>query len=280
MKRTLLVSLLSFSLMSFAGVLLAKDLDVDTILDLLRSHVSETSIEKFVERNHFTVNLTADDLMDLKKAGASDQLIEFLQEQEAQAMQYPSEGSQTAPAAGTEGEGEGYGSGTGYSSSSVYFGFGLGFGYPYAYYPYYYPYYYGYYPAYYPYPYPCHYHGYYGGYYPGGHYGTGVYSYWYRGQNGGRPLPPGSGGGASMNGVTGHVLRPAPSSPMAPQIHGSRGLGIVTTPPHSTPPHSMSAPSHPFHSSPGGVVSHGFHGGMSGGRGFGGGFHGGGHGRR
>src|SRR4029434_7390410 len=83
----------------FPGVLCAKPLDVEVILDLLEAGVSEESIQRYVERSHYTVDLTADDLVDLKKAGASDELIAFLQETEGVASA-PAEGeTQTAPAA-------------------------------------------------------------------------------------------------------------------------------------------------------------------------------------
>src|SRR5258705_11168174 len=90
----------------FPGALCAKplDLDVDVILDLLEAGVSEESIQRYVERNHYTVDLTPDALVDLKKAGASDELIAFLQETEAASAQAEDK-TQTAPAMTYESEG-------------------------------------------------------------------------------------------------------------------------------------------------------------------------------
>jgi hypothetical protein len=272
MKRYFILSL--GMLLAIGTCALAKMIDVDVILDLLNSHVSESSIERFVERNQFAINLTADDLIDLKKAGASDQLIEFLQEKEAGQTGAEQEGTQTSPSSGTEEEG--YSGAAAYSSPgvSVGFGIGFGFGYPYAYYPgYYYPGYYPYYSAYYPYyPYPCHYNGT-GGYYHGGNSGTGVYSYWYRNQAQGRTTSTGSSGGSTINSLSGRVLRTAPASPSAPQVSGGRGTVVSQG-------HSVSAPTRVYHGGATGTgASRSFHGGMSGAaRGFGGGGHGGGRG--
>src|SRR4030095_4806473 len=71
----------------------AKSIDVDVILDLLDSRVSEASIQRFVERNQFTFQLRAGDLVDLKKAGASDDLIEFLQQRDEQGRDEQGDGA-------------------------------------------------------------------------------------------------------------------------------------------------------------------------------------------
>lgn len=119
------------------GTMFATPLDVDVILDLLDAGVTEESIQRYVERNHYTVDLTADDLVDLKKAGASDELIAFLQETGAASAQAEDK-TQTAPAMTYESEGTE--EAVEYNSPDVYvgFGFGIGFGYPYYGYPYYY----------------------------------------------------------------------------------------------------------------------------------------------
>src|SRR5713101_5901106 len=60
----------------------AKPLDIGVVLDLLDARVSEPSIRHYVERNRFSFDLSADDLKALKKAGASDDLVAFLQSRE------------------------------------------------------------------------------------------------------------------------------------------------------------------------------------------------------
>ena len=239
MKRLLLLPVVM--LFVFPGISLAKPIDVDVILDLLDAGVSEASIQRFVEGNRYTVHLTAEDLVNLKKAGASNELIEFLQETEEAPSPQAEEETQTAPSMTYESEpGDTVGAVT-YSSPDVYvgFGFGIGFGYPYYYSPYYYPYYYSgyYYPAYPIYsPYPCG-SGYYPGYYPGGSSGTGVYSYWYGNQAGAKPRPTSGVGGTSTT-SSGHVLRTAPSPGSAPQVTGGRSSSAsrqtVSTPPRSS----------------------------------------------
>jgi len=200
-------------LFTFSGPLLAKPLDMDTVLDLLNSGVSEVSIQRFVQRNHFTFHLTADDLKDLKKAGASDQFIEFLQDREGESSASGQAESESWP---TEYEAEGADYDVAYASPDVYLGFG--FGYPYYYPAYYYP---GY--AFY-YPYPCHYDG-------GGHHvitgggsrsGTGVYSYWYRNHTSGRPNPSRGTGGPATTTLTGRILRTPSTSGSVPGVSGSR----------------------------------------------------------
>ena len=243
MKRLLLLPVAILFL--FSGTLFAAPLDVDVILDLLDAGVSEPSIQRFVERNHYTIQLTADDLVALKKAGASDWLIEFLQETEGAAGTQAEGETQTAPA--TIDESDGTVEAATYDSPDVYvgFGFGIGFGYPYYYYPYYYPSYY--YPAY-PFysPYPCG-SGYYPGYYPGGTSGTGVYSYWYRNQAGPKPRPSTGAGGTSTTNLSGRVLRSAPTTGTTPQVIG----GASST----SARQSLSTPSHTARGGNGGVRS-------------------------
>ncbi|MCI0657277.1 MAG: hypothetical protein L0170_09430 [Acidobacteria bacterium] len=239
MKRLFLLPVVMLFL--FPGISLAKPIDVEVILDLLDAGVSEASIQRFVGSNRYTVQLTAEDLVNLKKAGASDELIEFLQETEEAPSPQAEEETHTAPSTTYESD-DTVGAVT-YSSPDVYFGFGvgIGFGYPYYssyYYPYY-PYYYSgyYYPAYPIYsPYPCG-SGYYPGYYPGGTSGTGVYSYWYRNQAGAKPRPTG-GVGVTSTASTGNVLRTAPSPGSAPQVTGGRSSSTsgqsVSTPGRSS----------------------------------------------
>jgi hypothetical protein len=236
MKRLLFLPVVM--LFVFPGISLAKPIDVDIILDLLDAGVSEASIQRFVESNQYTVQLTAKDLVNLKKAGASDELIEFLQHTEEAPSPPAEEETQTAPST-TDELGETVEAVT-YSSPDVYFGFGvgIGFGYPYyysSYYPYYYPgYYYPGYPIYSP--YPCG-SSYYPGYYPGGTSGTGVYSYWYRNQAGAKPRSTGGVGGTSTA-SSGRVLRTAPSPGSAPQLTGGRNSSTsrqsVSTPGRSS----------------------------------------------
>ena len=211
-------------LLAISGFLYAKPLDIDVILDLLDSRVSEASIQRFVERNHFTFHLAADDLMDLKKAGASDTLIEFLQQRESEGIE--------------EGEGtsdEDFDYGTTYSGSPVYMGYE--FGYPYAYYSsLYYPAYSFYYPY-----YPC---TYYGGtrYYVTGQRsrsGTGVYSYWYRNHSDGRTRF--SRGSGSFPSLSGRVSRFAPSGSASGMNRSGRpsGPGRSSWFSHSSPRSGM-----------------------------------------
>jgi len=139
-----------------------RNIDVSVVLDLLDAGVSDASIERYVEKNDFIFELSSRDLKDLKKAGASDALVEFLQSREEEEY-------------GDDAEGYGV---TAYPPS--YYSYGLYYGYPYYssgfYYPYYYPYYYGPY-FHYSYGYP-----YYGGRRSGG--GSGVVSHWYRNRSG------------------------------------------------------------------------------------------------
>ena len=60
----------------------ARPLDVNVIVGLLDAGVSDTSIQRYVERNGFSFDLSAEDLVALKKAGATDGLIAFLQDRE------------------------------------------------------------------------------------------------------------------------------------------------------------------------------------------------------
>ncbi len=181
----------------------AKPVDVGVVLGLLDAGVSDASIQRYVQRNHLTFDLSAEDLEALKKAGASDSLIAFLQDREEGA---PEGQTQPAPESTGGGYAESYQAGDygdyGVASYVPSYSFGLYFGYPYYYsgfyYPYYYPYYYpsyygGYYYPYYGYHYP--YHGHYYPYYGGGRgSGTGVVSYWYGGHGGrGTSRPPASG---------------------------------------------------------------------------------------
>jgi hypothetical protein len=237
MKRLFSLSVVLLTL--FAGSVFAKPLDVEVILDLLDAGISEDSIQRFVERNQYTVQLTAGDLVDLKKAGASDELIAFLQETEGASSAQAEGETQTSPSGSYESD-EAVNA-VEYSSPDVYFGFGvgIGFGYPYYYSPYYYPgYYYPgyYYPAYPIYsPYPCG-NVNYPGYYPGGTSGTGVYSYWYRNQTGPKPRPVNGVGGSTTTNLSGRVLRSAPSPGAAPQVSGGRNSTVTSRQSVSTHP--------------------------------------------
>ena len=194
MKKMLLV--LAVLLLLSPATVPAKPMDTGVVLDLLGAGVSEVSIQRYVQRNHFTFDLSAQDLKALKKSGASDSLISFLQDRETGA---PSgeQNEPSRPADGSRDEGDQggeYGSSTyGVSIVAPYY-FGFSYGYPYYYADYYYPYsyypYYGY--PYYGYPY---YYGYNYPYYGSGHggHGSGVVSHWYNGHSGrGGSRPPSS----------------------------------------------------------------------------------------
>jgi hypothetical protein len=136
-----------------------RNIDVSVVLDLLDAGVSDRAIERYVEKNEFAFELSSRDLKDLKEAGASDELIEFLQGREDDKY----------------GDAEEYG----VSSYPPSYSYGLYYGYPYYYSGFYYPYYPYYYGPYfnYSYRYP-----YYGGRRSGG---SGVVSHWYRNRSGG-----------------------------------------------------------------------------------------------
>jgi hypothetical protein len=195
----------------------ATPLQVDVILSLLDAGVSDVSIQRYVERNGFTLNLSADDLKALKKAGASNALVEFLQDREEGAPSQAA-GEQAGPSTTTE-EGSGYAVESpspdyGVTSYAPSYSFGLYYGYPYYYSSYYYPYYYSY-PYYYrPYPYYYPYYGYHSHYYGGGHGGggTGVVSYWQHNH-----YYPGRG--------PGHSGAPAPAPAPSGSSHGGHGGG-------------------------------------------------------
>jgi hypothetical protein len=193
MNKLLLPLLVVFLLLPATA--LAGLLPVDVILGLLDAGVSDLSIQRYVERNKFTFDLKAEDLQALKKAGASDGLISFLQDREegvpsgmTESESQPSKGSGEEPGYVLESPPADYG----VSSYAPAYSFGLYFGYP-AYSGYYYPYNY---PYYYPYYYPSYYHPYYphSHYYYGGGYhrgGSGVVSYWHHGHSGrGTARPP------------------------------------------------------------------------------------------
>ncbi len=151
---------------------LAAPLETAVILDLLDAGVSNLSIQRYVERNDFTFDLSSQDLVALKRAGASDDLILFLQDRE----ETPSRAAEKRNR--EEYDSPEYGVGT---YTPYYYGYA--YGYPYFYSGFYYPYYYPYYSYYSPYPY----------YYPyyssdGGH-GSGVVSYWYDRHSGGTVSP-------------------------------------------------------------------------------------------
>jgi hypothetical protein len=234
LKLLSLAFLLMFPVLSYA-----KSIDVDVILDLLDSRVSEASIQRFVERNQFTFQLSADDLVDLKKAGASDKLIEFLQQHDEQGDQQGQGDEAVQEEMEPSGDqGDQYGGGAaGYEplnsgSGGVYFG--VGFGYPYDYYYPYYPYYsyYSYYPYYPYYPYHCSYYGghYHGStYYSGSHGGTGVYSYWYGNHANGRPRGSRDVSSSTSTMISGRITNTAP-----PSSSGYRSGGYRVAPPSSS----------------------------------------------
>ncbi len=182
MKKTLVLALAVLATLLLTGASGSKPLDVGIVLDLLDAGVSENSIRRYVERNDFAFEITAEDLKALKKAGASEDLVAFLQEREADGY----------------GEGEGGDAedgeadyGVAYSSPGYAYGFATA--YPYYYplydYPTYYydPYFYAPYPYFhFSYTYPYHHSRRYSGSRLGGRSGrgTGVYSYWYRNRAG------------------------------------------------------------------------------------------------
>ena len=75
--KTMLLALAALFLLAPA-VSRAGTLDTGVILELLDAGVSDVSIQRYVQRNHFTFDLSSQDLKALKKAGASDDLIGFL----------------------------------------------------------------------------------------------------------------------------------------------------------------------------------------------------------
>src|SRR5258705_7540079 len=83
--------LAAFVPLLLGGAVAARPLEVGVILDLVGAGVSESSIRHYVERNHFTLDLTAGNLKALKQAGASPDLIAYLQDR--QEPQAPGEGS-------------------------------------------------------------------------------------------------------------------------------------------------------------------------------------------
>jgi len=240
-------------LLVIATPLAANEGDIDTLLDLLDAGVSEASIQRYVEKSQLTFQLSAKDLVELKKAGASDTLIEYLQGRdveilpESESVVIEPEDAQTQPIEEEVTEAGGT-STVVYDSPNVTFGFGIGFGFgyphfysayysPYYYYPYYHPYHYPYYSAY-PYhpSYPCYYGSTVVG--PGGRSaGTGVYSYWYDNQVSGRPTPTREPGASSSAALSGRVLRTAPPPATAPAVGGTRDSaarrGAASTSPRS-----------------------------------------------
>jgi uncharacterized membrane protein YgcG len=198
MKKMLLG--LAVLLFLVPAVCQARPLDVGVVVGLLDAGVSDTSIQRYVERNGFSFDLSAEDLVALKKAGASDALIAFLQDREGGSP--PATSRDRAESSQGTSETMEYG----VTSAVPSYSFGIYYGYPYyydswSYSPYsyygsnyYYPYYgSGYYYPYYGYNhYP---------YYGGGHggSGSGVVSYWHNNQPGrGSARPPASGSPPSV----------------------------------------------------------------------------------
>ena len=70
MKKMLLA--LAVSLLLLPSSSYAKPMDVRVVLDLLDAGVSEISIQRYVQRNHFTFDLAAEDLKALKNRLPSD----------------------------------------------------------------------------------------------------------------------------------------------------------------------------------------------------------------
>lgn len=180
MKKTLLLALVVLATLLLTGASGSKPLDVGIVLDLLDAGVSENSIRRYVERNDFAFEITAEDLKALKKAGASEDLVAFLQEREAGAY------GENEDRDAEDGEAD---YGVAYSSPG--YAYGFAYAYPYYYpaygYSYYYPYYYSPYPYFhFSYTYPYNYSRRYSGSRLGGRSGggTGVYSYWYRNRAG------------------------------------------------------------------------------------------------
>src|SRR5882672_11455310 len=90
------------------GTLAARPLAVGVILDLLSAGVSESSVRHYVERNHFTLDLTAENLKALKQAGASDDLIVFLQDREEPQASGEGSGQRDSEVRGSSGDEDEY----------------------------------------------------------------------------------------------------------------------------------------------------------------------------
>src|SRR4029077_4425914 len=90
------------------GTFAARPLAVGVILDLLGAGVSESSVRHYVERNHFTLELTAENLKALKQAGASDDMIAFLQDREESPGSGEESGQQDSGVKGSSGDEDGY----------------------------------------------------------------------------------------------------------------------------------------------------------------------------
>jgi hypothetical protein len=213
-RSILLAALLT--LLLGGGNVAARPLDSGVILDLLGAGVSESSVRHYVERNHFTLDLTADDLKALKQAGASDDLISFLQDREE--LQVSGEGSgrrdsQVTGSSGDEGEydGEEASPEDGGDYDVGYYSPGYSYGY------------YGYAPVYYS---PFYYDPY---YYPSSYFGFSYYHPYYYGRPGTR-----------------YYVRP----------HSGRTRGVYSQLfPGRTGVRSPHAISSPMRSHPGGVAS-------------------------
>ena len=152
--RSFLLAALLTLLLGGGTVVAARPLHVGVILDLLGAGVSESSVRHYVERNHFTLDLTAENLKALKQAGASDDLIVFLQDREEPQASGEGSGQKDSDVTGSSGDEDEYNGedvsseekgdyGVGYYSpgySYGFYGYGPAYYSPYYYDPYYYPY--------------------------------------------------------------------------------------------------------------------------------------------
>ncbi len=107
------------AILAISSVAVAHAMDVDDVIGMLRAGIGEDVVLKALDASGSTLDLTSDDLVDLKDAGASDSFLDELLNREQQAPSYPS------------------------SSNYYYYPFGTvydPFDYYFAYYPYYYAY--------------------------------------------------------------------------------------------------------------------------------------------
>jgi hypothetical protein len=72
----LLLVILSFSVMGFWGF--GGDKGVNDIIKLLKANVGEELIKAHIEKKEMVFDLTTEDILNLKKAGASDKLLAFM----------------------------------------------------------------------------------------------------------------------------------------------------------------------------------------------------------
>jgi hypothetical protein len=127
-------AILAAAFLMLSGSMILANVTKEDVKKLLVAGVSENTIVLYIRQNAPASPLTADDLIDLKGAGASDAVLNALQDASrtsASASSYSSAGSTTSPD---------------YAPTTYYYSYPYSYSYPYPYY-YYYPYYsYPYYP--------------------------------------------------------------------------------------------------------------------------------------